>query len=280
MEKSYLKINAKKRMVKNNFKCFMVGVIPFLTIILLLLFNYYLLILLRQTDFSFNPFTSIYAEYIRMSLVALSLIASFCLWKSIALFSHNFFFLKVINKKTTYSKAIKQISFRQCVTFWTVSIVRFLLSVSWSVVFFLPCLVVSLLLIYCYRYENYGFSVNITLFTASILLLVLGFSYFFITLKRYSMCEYLILTRKESNPFRVITKSIEIMENHCVEYALYSLSFGGWILSCLLVVPAIYVIPYINLSKWCYMNSLVKVKDKTETGEKPIIFYIQKRVEN
>lgn len=280
MEMSYLKLNAKKRMVKNHFKCFAVSILPFVTILLLTVVNYYLLIMLKETDFSFNRYISLYAEYIRPSLLTLSLIISFCLWKSICLFCESFFLLKTNNRKVSFKRAIKNVSFRQCVTFWVVSVIRFFLSVSWSTVYLSPCAAVSFLLIYCYRYENYGFGVNLTLFIASVLLFVIGFSYLYVTLKRYSMCASVILTEKEKDSLKVIAKSISIMEGNCVRYALYCLSFAGWVLSCILIIPLIYVVPFVAMGKWCFMNSLGRTKQVQKEPEKPIIFYIPKKLES
>lgn len=278
MEKSYLKLYAKKRMVKNYFRCFAVSIFPYVTIFSLAVLNYYLFILLRQTDFNFSAYISPYAEFIRMFLVTVCLVLSFCIWKSICLFKDNFFLLKALKNKVLFFKSLKYVSFSQCVTFSFVSIIRFFLTVSWCTVYFLPCLAVSLLLLYSYRNENYGYNVNLTLFVASTLLFIVGISFLYVTLKRYSMCSYVLLTEKEKNPLRVIARSINLMEGYTICYAFYCLSFVGWILSCLLVAPTVYVIPYLNVGKWCFLNSLDSQRFLKQESEKPIIFYITPKI--
>ena len=94
------------------------------------------------------------------------------------------------------------------------------------------------------------------------------------------MCSSVILTDEEKNPLKVIVKSIEIMENHSIKYAFYCLSFSGWILLCLLIIPLIYVVPYFKMSKSCFHNSLGLSKLFKREEEKPIVFYFPKRVEN
>ena len=93
------------------------------------------------------------------------------------------------------------------------------------------------------------------------------------------MCNAIILKDKQENPVKIIAESIDIMENYSVEYSLYCLSFVGWICACIFVIPLFYVLPFINMSKWCYMENIKKEEKIVTQSEKPIIFYIQKRKE-
>ncbi len=274
METSYLKLNAKKRMVKNYLICFTVSIFPFVTIFSLVILNYYLFILLRQTNFSFNAYISPYAEFIRLFLITVCLVLSFCLWRSVCLLKENFFFKKTQKGESTFLKSIKSVRFHQNITYYMVSLIRFFLTISWSTVYLSPCIAVVFLLIYSYRNENYGYNVNMTLFVSTVALLIVGLSFLFVTVKRYSLCVYVILKEKEKNPLKVIARSIALMEGKSIQYALYCFSFIGWIFSCLLVIPAIYVISYINMGKWCFLSKVNAQTDAPKPIEKPVIFYI------
>lgn len=278
MEMSYFKLNAKKRMMKNYLKCFIVSVFPFMTIVLLVILNYFFVRLLKSI--SFSTFLLPYAMYINVSLLGLSFILSLFIWKSVQFLTDSYFLLKALNKNTTFAKTIKCVSFRQCFTFLTVSIIRFLLSISWFVVYLSPCIITSGLLLYSYRMENNGFNINLTLFVSAIMLFIIGLSFLYITLKRYTMCSSVILTEEEKNPLKVVAKSIELMENHSVECAFYCLSFIGWLLLCLLIIPLIYVVPYFKMSKSYFCNSLGLSKVIKREEKKPIVFYFPKRIEN
>ncbi len=278
METSCFKLNAKKRMMKNYFKCFVISVFPFISFLSFVILNYFLLILLNNVRL--NGIFSPYAVYIRVSVLAVSIVLSVFICKSLNLFVDSYFLLKALGKRVTFIKAIKCVTFRQCITNFVVSIVRFFLSISWFAVYFSPCVAVSLLLLYSYKNENNGFNINLTLFISAVLLLVLGASFFYITLKRYVMCSFVILTDEEKSPLKVIVKSINLMEGNSVRYAMYSLSYFGWLLSCFLIVPIFYVLPYITIGKWCFKNSLEAYKFIEPEKEKPIIFYFTKRVEN
>lgn len=269
MEMSYLKLYAKKRMVKSYFKCFCIGTVPFITIFSLIPLNYYLFILLSQTDFSFTSFISQYANTVRLVLMSISIVLSFFIWNVACLYKENYFYGRVTRKGR------KHISFRQYITYFAVSILKFLLSISWSAVYLSPAITISVLLIYSYRYENYGYNVNLALFVSAALLFIIGISFLFVSLKRYSMCSYVLLTEKGKNPLKIIEKSINLMEGNSVRYSFYLLSFVGWALACVLVIPTTYVIPYVNLGKWCFFCSLTMRGERAEVSEKPIIFYIK-----
>ena len=266
MDKTCLKLDAKRKIHKNIFRFFLVGALPFFTIILLALADFYFIRALEKSGFLIENFVSLYDKVIYLIISAILIVISFLLTEFVGLYSQMYFWGTVNGKH--------KITFSQYLSYVAVKVIRFLLSVSWSVVYYFPCIAVSGLLIYCYRYENYGFNVNLTLFVSAVILFIIGSIFQFVTMKRYSFCTFLLFTQKELNPLKIIAKSIELSENHCVEYAFYSLSFVGWVASCVFVVPIVYVIPYVTMCRWTYFCNMNK---KEVVNEKPIIFYIQKR---
>lgn len=272
MRKSYLKLVAKKRMMNDTLRCFFVSVIPFAVFFFLVVFNYYLPFFLKKTLQNTDIFPMAF-------LSVFSIVVSFYLWKSVCLMKEKFFLMKTSHKKIKFIKSVRDISMSQYTAYWKVSVLKTLLSVSWSAVYFSPCIVVAGLLAYSYRYENYGRNVNLTLALASLILFLVGLFHFFVTIKRYSMCTAIILKDKQKNPLKIIAESIDVMENHSVEYSFYCLSFAGWICACIFVIPLFYVLPFVNMSKWCYMANINKEEKTVPENEKPIIFYIQKRKE-
>lgn len=272
MEKSYLKLDAKRRMMKNTMFCFAVSLLPFLVFSYLAVFNYYLPIFLKKT----LPHTDIFLiTFIWITSIVLSVI----FWMSVRLVKESFFLARANGRRHKLLKLVRGISGKQYGMYIKVSVLRILLSLSWSAVYFSPCCVVAGLLVYSCKYENYGRNVNLTLALSSVALFLIGLLHFFVTIKRYSMCNAIILRDKQNNPLKIIAESISLMEKHSVEYSFYCLSFTGWIISCIFVLPLFYALPYINMSKWCYMVSIKKQEKPIPENEKPIIFYIQKRKE-
>lgn len=278
MEITCLKLGVKRKMLKNNFRFFIVGALPFFTISLLTILNYYFINYIKKMDIRFTGFLSPYTEAIRLSLIMFFIIFFLCFWKGVSLCSQNYFFHRASGTKVSFFKSIKRLSFSQYNSFLGVAIIKALLSLCICTLYYLPCFAVSVSLIYCYRYETYGYNVNLTLFVSSLILFAIGSVFLFITLKRYAFSTYVLLTEKERNPLKIITRSIEIMENRSIRYSRYCLSFLGWVLSCIFIIPAVYTVPYINLSKWSYIIFVEKKNQKVIENEKPIIFYIQKTV--
>lgn len=266
MEFSYIKLNAKKRLVKNHFKCFLISFFPYVTIFLLTALNYYLYIFLKGTSLDFSPLISSYAMYVKTTIMTVSIILSLILWQIARFLSESYFF-------GVYEKKKSRITIRQTATWLMVSLLKLLLTFAWSFFYLLPSLLVGGTLIYATESQEYGFNVVLTLFVGTIMLFVTGVGFLFVTLKRYSMCSFVILHNMSRDSLGVIEKSIELMEGNSQKYALFSLSLSGWVLSCLLIVPVFYVLPYIKLTKYSYFNAVTKPKLQYTQAQKPIIFY-------
>lgn len=268
MKFSYIKLNAQKKLIKKHFSCFCVSILPYVTIILLTLLNYYLYIFLKSIEFNFIPFILSYDVYVKASLFTLSAVSSFVLWRISQLYSHKYFFSQISKKRI-------KLHFRQYITAITVSILKFFLSVAWSAFYLLPCAVTLAALYYTIYSGDYTFSVMLTLFVASAILFIIGIGFIYVTLKRYSMCNFVIFTETNTDAIKVIEKSINLTENNTVKFAFYNLSFIGWILSCILLIPVFYVLPYVKMAKYSFYNAITK---PITLEQKPVIFYLNKKI--
>ncbi|MGN0570500.1 MAG: DUF975 family protein, partial [Candidatus Fimenecus sp.] len=239
MELTYLKLDAKKNLVNNQAKLFFASIFPYVTIFSLAVLNYYLYYLLRKSDFSFIPYASSYADVIRPILFTVSIALSVLLWRASRLCANKYFFLKSRGEKATFAAAVKSIGFKQCLTFLMTDILRFFLSLAWLAFYFAPSAITGGILFYALKTGEYGNKVLLTLFVSCLMLFVVGTVFFYITLKRYSMCEGVIFSEKETDSLRVIEKSIELMEGNTVKYARYCVSFWGWKILCLLLIPLV-----------------------------------------
>lgn len=268
MKFSYIKLNAQKKLIKNHFVCFCLSGLPYVTIVLLALLNYYLYIFLKDINF-ISPISS-YDVYVKASLFTLSIFISFVLWQITRLYSEKYFFSK--NMKTSV-----QLNFHKCITAITVSILKFVLSIAWGTFYLAPCVVVGATLYYCIRSKEYTFNVMFILFVATIILFAIGTGFVYTTLKRYSMCNYVIFTTQEKNSLKVIVKSIDLMEGNMVKYTLYRISFVGWLLSCVLVIPIFYVLPYVKMAKYSFYKAITRPQERELETQKPIIFYFTQK---
>lgn len=275
MDMSYVKLKAKNRLVKNNFRCFLASALPYAAFILLSLLNYYLYVVLKNTDFAS---LSSYAHILRPSLLTVSFVVSFIIWRTARLITDRFFYVKNNNPDATFWNSARGVTFHQFITASMATVLKFFLGVAWSVVYLLPCAVMGGIFVYAVKYEEFNRNLFITLFASTVILFFIGISFLYITMKRYTMTDAVIFAYKEKDSLKAIEKSIKIMEGNTLKYSLYCLSFFGWLLSCLLVLPIFYVLPYKTMAKYSFYGFSSKKEFIKQTSQKPIIFYITKTV--
>ena len=279
MNTSYIKLNAKKHLVKCHFKCFLISVLPYVTIVLLGGLNYYLYFMLKDMDLSFLYLKSSYAVYLRATLFTLSVCLSLGVWSVVRIFSHNYYYLKSRKGNISFFSSIKHLSFKKICTLLTTDVLKLYLSIAWGALYFSPCVSVVATLYYYYVSGEFSRNIALTLIISAFILFMIGSFFLFITLKRYSMCYPLAFETEEKDALKILEKSIEIMNGKCTNFSFYNISFWGWVLSCVLVLPVIYVLPYKQMSKYSYYNFATRKKIQEEAPQKPIVFYIQKRKE-
>lgn len=275
MNMSYIKLKAKNRLVKNTFSCFAVSFFPYATFILLSLFNYCLFVLLKNAIFA--PLSS-YADVLRPIIFTLSLTFSFIIWRISRFITDRFFYVKNHNPDASFRKSLKGITFRQFITVSMATVIKFFLGIAWGVLYLLPCTAMGGILIYAIKYEEFNRNLFISLFASTVILFFIGVSFLYVTMKRYTMTDAVIFTFKEKDSLKAIEKSIKIMEGNTLKYSVYCLSFFGWILSCVLVIPIFYVLPYKTMAKYSFYSLYSNPNYYKPQSQKPIVFYINKKV--
>lgn len=278
MNLSYVKLDAKERLIKNILKCFLFSALPYMAIILLAAANYYLYFFLKKLDFSLLPSVSSYESIIKPAILTLSIMLSYLVFNIMKLLSDCFFYMKSRNCDAGFTALLKKLSPRLAFSYTTVMLLKFFLWLAWSALYLSPCSVVTLSAAYCLRKGEYTNTTLLILAVSSLILFAMGISFLYVTLKRYSMCNAVIFSGEQKDSLKIIEKSIEIMDGQMIRYAFYCLSFAGWVLSCLLIIPAVYVLPYKKMSSYSFYNSLTRVKKAKQRNEKPIVFYIPKRI--
>lgn len=275
MDTSYIKLKAKNRLVKNNFRCFLASALPYATFASLSLLNYYLYIFLKNTSFAS---LSSYSHILRPLILTVSFVASFIIWRTARLITDRYFYVKNHNPDATFLKSARGITGHLFLTASMATVLKFFVGVAWSVVYLAPCAVMSGILAYALKYEEFNRNLFIALFASVVILFFIGISFLYVTMKRYTMTDAVIFACKEKDSLKAIEKSIRIMEGNTLKYSLYCLSFLGWLLSCLLIVPIFYVLPYKTMAKYSFYSFASQPTFSKQVPEKPIIFYITKTV--
>ena len=77
----------------------------------------------------------------------------------------------------------------------------------------------------------------------------------------YSMTFYIFADHPDLSLMDYLRKSREMMKGYKFNYFAFSLSFIGWILLCFLIIPIIWVVPYIETSMTIYYDELKKSQE-------------------
>lgn len=111
-------------------------------------------------------------------------------------------------------------------------------------------------------YNNFFKIIGISIIT--LVLCGLGFMLFFIPGIILGLCfvfEFFIFIDNENmSCLDCLKASMNLMKGHKGDFFVFCLSFVGWILLCMLIIPVIYAVPYI-------MTSIVVYYDKLKKGE-------------
>lgn len=75
-----------------------------------------------------------------------------------------------------------------------------------------------------------------------------------------TLCNYIIIDNEKLCPKEVLMKSWEMMDGHKWEFLGYTLSFIGWILLCVFIVPIYFVIPYMEVTFVLFYEGLKKAE--------------------
>ncbi|MCI8622304.1 MAG: DUF975 family protein [Provencibacterium sp.] len=99
-------------------------------------------------------------------------------------------------------------------------------------------------------------------------LLALAGIFSWIFLKRYALSRYLY-AEGGCSVRRAIKQSVYFMRGRKAELFLFDLSYLGWLFSCLLVIPAFFVVPYYMSAKALYAKVIIEYGQRGNTAEPP-----------
>ena len=145
---------------------------------------------------------------------------------------------------------------------WALKAARFIVSLTlrkllWAAVYLLPggFLLVGTLM------QSQG-GMNLTLFicavTGGAALLLLGLAFYLPTAQRYALVLPVLARQPKCRLKNALRLSIARTDGKCAALAWFGLSFALWILPGLLVLPLIYIAPYVAQAKACRHAELLE----------------------
>lgn len=140
---------------------------------------------------------------------------------------------------------------------------KFLFTLSWGFVFLFPSAVCVSFLLMSLSQGAMEKGILYSWISGCAVLALTGLGFLFVMLQRYSAWQYYLCNEK----YGVVSslyKSLEKTEGRYFEIALFKASMLGWLLSCLLVLPVVYVIPYYRISLALKVMTDKKQTEKNE----------------
>ncbi len=174
--------------------------------------------------------------------------------------------LRLLFKYATPKKALRAFRFYTALNFY---------KALWLLYFLFPCSLCVLCDIYVYSAYSLSSVMHIILSVSISLLLSISLVMWRAAVARYSAAVYYFCLNPHMKVKDAIKKSIRFTDGFLTEYVLLEYSLLGWILSCALVVPLFYVLPYVKLSRCVFISEMLLEKPRTKADSFPVSYLSQ-----
>ncbi|MCR4926139.1 MAG: DUF975 family protein [Clostridiales bacterium] len=128
-------------------------------------------------------------------------------------------------------------------------------SLCWYLAFLSPALLIGGF-IYYLSLNSLSLVVFYALLSVAVLLGIIGTLFGFVVVQRYAVSYYALFDNSDLTTKQAINESKRIMSGNEIKTAMLKLSFWGWFITCLLIAPSFYVLPYYKLSCAVFLRHL------------------------
>lgn len=147
-----------------------------------------------------------------------------------------------------------------------------ILKVLWLLYFLFPCILCVVCDIYVYSFFSASPVIHIILSVSISLLFSISVVMWRACVARYSAAPYYFCLNPSMKASEAIKKSIRFTDGFLTESVLLEYSLLGWILSCVLLAPLAYVVPYVKLCKCVFVTQMLLEKPRTKENLGTITF--------
>lgn len=123
-------------------------------------------------------------------------------------------------------------------------LILFIIKSFWATLYFLPAAILLWSIYYLSGTGGIEYYLFISLSVGSVLLFLCGAIFYLISIQRYFLAEYLYSSNPRLGAIVSIRQSKNLLDGHILEIVKFKISFIPKLLSCILIVPAFFVIPY------------------------------------
>lgn len=174
-----------------------------------------------------------------------------------------YYLLCALGKKRRASECVALFRGRRAFRALRLRIALAALNLALRIFFLLPGAALSAGGIYMLFSSSVGVATTAAVFAGSVLMLVTGCIFCSGTRQSLAAAEYISAAEPDIPVRQALKKSREIMCGHCRAYARFKAGFALWFLSCALILPAFFVVPYYEQSCAVWMTETVKLGQKS-----------------
>ena len=117
-----------------------------------------------------------------------------------------------------------------------------------------PCFV-SMIYLYCNSRSPVSLNVAYAVWAGTFFLATAGLIFWAIFIQRYSKALFYLACYKDFSPDDAIRESVRKTQGKAAETFLFKASFLPWLILCIGILPALYVLPYYKQSVTCFYLS-------------------------
>ncbi|MBP3442635.1 MAG: DUF975 family protein [Clostridia bacterium] len=190
-------------------------------------------------------------------LIALTGVLSFLFYSSASLGEQAFYGGRMRKKNNCFKRFIFWFNPEKSLKAFTLKLLLFTLKSMWSIIFLLP-FTITAAFIFAVAFSG-GIEVYLLLSLAcgALILLITGLVFRFIFIQRYFLAEFLLTEDPSLKPVQCIKQSKNIIDGHIFRVIRFKLSFLPLFLSCILIIPSVFVYPHYKQSRTIIAKELM-----------------------
>lgn len=217
-------------------------------------------------DFLFKTYNDVLIITLSGLLFSALFIVSLIFISAVKLGEQFLYFTRAQGSKGRFLLLFKYLHPKKAVRAFTLYSELILLKLFWFIYFLLPFGICIGCIGYIYSLPPLPQGIYTVLWAGASLLLSLSIVMWKVSTLRYSAAPYYICLNHGISASRAIKKSIRFTDGNLAEGVLLEYSFTGWFLSCIFIIPILYVVPKFKLSKCVFITDTVFSSVPSEQG--------------
>ena len=254
---SKIRLESKRLLTHCAPRLFIISFLSFLLRYSLIVIYVWGVALLYKSTF-FSALLKVYNEYIvyGISVLLLSITAFFCLLfiSGIRLGEGSAYFTRANGGTGSLFTLFRYLKPSRCMKALSLYLQISGLKFLWLIYFFTPAVICAGCIYYLYRSDYIAQSVYIVLSVGLSIILAFAVIMSRVMSLRLSAAPYYMCLQNSITTSKAIKKSIRFTDGFLCDGVVLEYSLTGWLLSCIFIIPAFYVIPYTKLTKAVFIT--------------------------